>query len=314
MCDNTTNYVKLPINGVNLGYSRYFDNIFTVSRVGAYFLNCQTQAFRNNEFTEYWTGINCMNTVVSLTSLYQTTAASPVYAYGRNRFGVANPALYPAGVGHPNPYTAPAQYAADVAALTDLNYAPGAVYLLRCGYNAFSQFATSHLTALWIPTPTVDGSNNNFRPVGAVRQINVNVTGAPWNVSQAYDESCQDNTEPTTCSIFNMNGSPVFGKQGIRQNNQHDRQQPKQATRTGQFVFEQGVATSDQLRNLLQHTCQSALFGAAFELSSITASTETLPSVADLYQRLRAAAPGVYALRVLDPSNSTCSVLLLIVR
>ena len=312
VCDNSTNNVKLPLAGSSLAYSRYFDNIFNVSRVGVFFLNCQVQAFRNNEFNEYWTGINSMNTIVSLTSLHPTTYALPILAYGRNRFNVSNPALYPGGVGHPNPYTNAAQYQNDVDLLSDLNYATGATYLLRCGYNAFSQFATNHLTAPWMPTPTVDVSDNNFRPNGAVRQFNVNVTGAPQNVSQAYYESCGDAIEPSTCSIFNITGSPVFGKSGVERNPEQPLQQEQH--RTGQLVFEQTRVTVNQLTSVLQHTCQSALFGATFELSETTASTETVPSVADLYQRLRAAAPGVYALRVLDPGNGTCSILMLIVR
>jgi len=311
---NTSNRVRIPINGYNLGISRYYDNMLATSRVGAYFLNCQTQAFRNNDFVDYWTGINAEGTIVSLTSLHEAGPATPIQAYGRNRFAVVDPALFqPNGQGHPNPYIA--NWAQDVAFLTDLQYNIGAQYLIRCGYNAFSDFATWHLSAPWMPVVNVDGTNNNFRPIALPRGNNVNVGGNPWNVSQGYQQFCGIQYDAQSCTIFNLNGSSNQppGKQILDENEAigsiHDGEK-----RMATYVFEQATTTIDGLRGAIHAACGGLPVVASFEVHAVTGQSHSLSELMELHIHMQKATPGVYSLRVVDKETGSCSVLILIIR
>lgn len=316
VCKNTTNRVRIPINGYNLGISWYYDNTFATSRVAVYFLNCQTQAFRNNDFADYWTGINAEGTIVSLTSLYEAGFGTPIQAYGRNRFAVANPAPFnPAnGVGHPNPFTlVGANWAQEVALLTDLQYNVGAQFLIKCGYNAFSQFATSHLSAPWIPLQNVDGSFNEFRPNAIPRGNNVAVGGNPWNVSQGYDQICGIENDPQSCTTFNLDGSPLPGKR-LLDDSEAGTDRPYVPMYTATYVFEQATATVDALSRKIRVACYGNPAEATYQLHSVTGQTQVVSNVPELFTHLQTITPGIYSLRVYNPQTSACSVLMLVVR
>ncbi len=315
VCANTTNRVRIPINGYNLGVSRYYDNTFSLSREVVYFLNSQTQAFRNNNFIDYWTGINSNGTTVSLTSLYEADTASPIQAYGRNRFSVVDPAPFqPNGIGHPNPFTLTANWPQEVALLADLQYNAGAVYLIKCGYNGFSQFATSHLSAPWLPLVNVDGSYNDFRPNGMPRLLNVVVGGNPWNVQQGYNEFCGIQNDPQSCTSFNLSGGPVqgLGKRGLEES-EAGSSRPLVPVRIGTFVFDQSVASHDGMLRFFSESCGGSLDEGVFQLFGVTGYTQQCLGLLQLHTNLQSIVPGVYSIRIATSNTGVCSVLMLVI-
>lgn len=319
VCNNTTTTVKLPVNAYNCGLSRYFDNTFTTSRVAMYFNACQTQALRNNRFANYWTGIMSNGTIVSLTSLREAGFTSPIQAYGRNTFGVVNPAPYqPDGMGHPNPFTNRTQpgYAQDVMLLSDLHYNDaGAQFLIKCGYNAFSEFATWHLSAPWNLIGFVDGSFNNFNPNAIPRDNNVVVTGNPWNVSDVYQPLCAIDYDPQSCTSFNLDGTPVQvpGKQALL-GTTGDGRDAVQTNRMEAFVFEQATTSFGRLQEAIRSACRGARSGSTYELQAISSRGVALQDDAALYNHLQSASRGVYSLRVYHQNTGTCSVFMLVIQ
>lgn len=317
VCKNTTNRVRVPINGYNLDISRYYDNTFAASRVAVYFLNCLTQAFRNNDFFDYWTGIRAEGSIVSLTSLYEAGFGTPIQTYGRNRFAVANPAPFNLtfGVGHPNPFTlvGGVNWAQEVALLSDLQYNVGTQYLIKCGYNAFSQFATSHLSAPWIPLQIVDGSFNEFRPNAMARGTNVAIGGNPWNVSQGYSQVCGIEYETSTCVSFSIDGDSVFGKRRL-DDSESSAGSAYVPMSTATYVYEQATATVDALGRKIHMACNGTPAEATYEVHGVTGQARVASNVPELFTHLQTVTPGIFSLRVYNPQTATCSVLILVVR
>lgn len=205
ICRNTFLSVEYPVTVFNAQRAYHNDNTFANARVCFRIENSAMQAFRNNEFSDYWKGIVVNTAVASLTSLRQTEPPYEMEMYGRNRFDVPEPQAYMnAPYTHPNPFMRRADvglYNADVAAMADLAAdAAGGLFLVRCGLNRFGTFTTSHV-AYTEPEPlTIDFSNNNCRPFAAVRSMNVGAFGAPLNVDALADDMCGPMFDENNCS------------------------------------------------------------------------------------------------------------------
>ncbi|MBC8125357.1 MAG: S8 family serine peptidase [Candidatus Kapabacteria bacterium] len=205
ICGNNFTTVEYPATLSNSDRAYHNDNAFNGSRVAVRIDDCAMQAFRNNDFTDYWRGIVVNKAVASLTSLRQDIAPYELEMYGRNRFDVTNAQLFAqAPLNHPNPFMRRADaavYVADASMMSDLfaDHANG-VFLVRCGKNRFGEFTTSHV-AYENPTQIdIDFSINNCRPLAEVRTRNVAAHGAPLNVEDITDKECGPQIDEDNCS------------------------------------------------------------------------------------------------------------------
>ncbi|MBK7413610.1 MAG: S8 family serine peptidase [Ignavibacteria bacterium] len=205
ICRNTFLSVEYPVSVFNVQRAYHNDNTFANARICFRIENSEMQAFRNNEFSDYWKGIVVNTAVAALTSLRQSESRYEMEMYGRNRFDVPDPqAFMNAPYTHPNPFMRRVDaglYNADVETMADLAAdAAGGLFLVRCGLNRFGTFTTAHVAYMEPEPLTIDFSNNNCRPFAAVRSRNVGAFGAPLNVDALADDMCGPMFDENNCS------------------------------------------------------------------------------------------------------------------
>lgn len=218
ICSDTFSLVERPVILRHADNGTIVDNEFRRSRVGVFVDDCAMQAFRSNHFQEYWRAIEVRNSAAALTSLRRDLGSEERELFGRNRFDVSNPAMImQEPIAHPNPYQrrkTQAMFEQDVATMSDLwGLDLGAFFLVRCGYNRFSQFATYH-AGYAVPTNrAIDFSFNNMRPLRAARTINVGGNGTPLYVDEQVEPMCGPIAETIACSEFSWSNerSPLPG-------------------------------------------------------------------------------------------------------
>lgn len=233
--------------------------------------------------------------------------------YGRNDFAVPDPALYNANpAAHPNPFLrrSVALYPGDIAAMSDLIVTNAGLYALRCGYNAFSALATNHI-AMFIggPVAPVDFSNNECRPVYAIRFFNVPVFGAPLNLSQVPEENCAMVPEPDNCSGFSWStwAGHIFGKAGT----QDVLPVPDLDLSTYHVLINK--SQMETVDGIFKHICGEAVFETtSAELVSLDGSARRYQSYGQFRSDVSTLAAGTYHL-TFTVDGTSCTILLLIV-
>ena len=208
VCDNDFTLVEHAVVLHHAQQAYHNDNRIASTRIGFRLYDCAMQAFRGNEFNDHWRGIVATYSAAALTSLRVPGPRDERELYGRNRFEVTDPLPYVAAPQlHPNPFMRridPVLYNADVAMLADLaSEDVGGLFLVRCGLNRFSTYATSHIAYDAPSQLVIDASLNNFPPYAAVRTMNVMAVGAPLNVDAATDKLCGPIGDLDNCSKEN---------------------------------------------------------------------------------------------------------------
>ncbi|MCX6141499.1 MAG: S8 family serine peptidase [Candidatus Kapabacteria bacterium] len=272
VCSSTFTTVEYPATLYNADRAYHSDNMFVGSRVAVRLEDCAMQAFRNNDFDDYWKGIEVNNAVASLTSLREDVAPFELEMFGRNRFDVTDPVPFTnAPANHPNPFMRrndPALYATDVAMLSDLSAdGAGGLFLVRCGQNRFGAFTTSHVAYLHPTQLEIDFSINNCRPYAMVRTLNVGAVGAPLNVEGITDPMCGPQIDEDNCSseIWRDGRNEIPGGESLKRRMNY-------AAASADSEFEQSptvklainIEDSSNLRQILQSVLKDFLASDSF--------------------------------------------------
>ena len=319
-CKNTTDIVAMPMNLAGVERSTHLDNTFNRSRVAVYTLLCQMQAFRNNTFNSYWTGVMNTNSIISMTSLGGNPPSTVKHMYGRNELNVENPVLYmPDGVGHPNPFTRRMPlYPMEVALLADITMNPDGVWLLQCGYNRFSEFATVHIGKSYAPAEVIAVEFNNFRAAGAVRELNVIPTGWPRDIHEVVADNCEIILDNANCSPFTWETSEGrFGKIAPQSEAQPNKFNTQVITST--LVVSKEQLTEELLANAISIQCRINPNNATYSIASANGTTENSSTLSMLTVHIHTLPLGVYALQVRSNNAVSnplllCSILTLIIQ
>ncbi|MBL8000152.1 MAG: hypothetical protein JNL32_16135 [Candidatus Kapabacteria bacterium] len=260
ICKSTFLNVEYPATVYNAQRAYHNDNIFANARICFRIENSAMQAFRNNEFSDYWKGIVVNTAVAALTPLRESEPPYEMEMYGRNRFDVPDPQTYVnAPYTHPNPFMRRVDiglYNADVAAMTDLGAdAAGGLFLVRCGMNRFGALTTSHVAYLEPEPLAIDFSINNCRPFAMVRSLNVGAYGAPLNIEAIADEMCGPMLDENQCS------DQVWrdGRNEIPNGETFKRRIDRNSSSTGPIERAYNIALSRSMITDLPSTLRSAI-------------------------------------------------------
>ncbi len=305
VCDNNITTTEYPVSLFTCEKSYHNDNRILQSRVAVRVVNSAMQAFRGNEIAEYWRGIVANYAAAALTTLKEAEPPFEIQMYGRNRFDVSNPALFAfAPANHPNPFMRrfdAALYALDVARHADLGADEGGgVFLVKCGENRFSAFATSHVAYLMPSAQVIDFGINNCRPNAAVRVLNVGANGAPLNVDGVADKACGPLPTDDWCSqqTWRDGRDEVTVSEGLKRPVPHNEESTANATA---FPAPRAVSlsTARNLLEVLRGTIAGAYTATDVRIRSLTGEISE-PSI------------GTFSVELIENENVVARILVLI--